>query len=517
MVRKLKTLITVIILLPITFINFSNLLIAQQNITSENKPLLLVHYMPWYQTPEVNGYWGWHWTMNHFNPNNIIDDGYREIASHFYPLTGPYDSSDDDILEYQVLLMKICGIDGVIVDWYGIEDFWDYKVINDATNSLFEYIEKSNLLFVICYEDQTIGHMVNNNHISESKVYDHGKDVMHYLQANWFNSHAYFKFADKPVLLNFGPQYFYNSSDWDSIFSDLDTSPHFFTLDNRLEPVAAGAFPWPPMWASEDGVLTQNALKNYLSDFYQKSVPWEFLIAGSFPGFYDIYNEAGLGFSYGYLDAQDGATFDFTLQMALNNDPDVVQIVTWNDYGEGTTVEPTVEFEYQYLEKIQGIKKSTNDTTFNFKAEDLRLPIQLFDLRKLYKHENDINKRLDDVFYLLIRGEVVSAITILDSVSSLTNIVNRAITHPIYILLDQNYPNPFNSTTTISFYLSEPMYVNLSVYNVGGQLIETLINSKMNTGIHSIKWDAENMSSGVYYYIIVANFYSVTKKLILLK
>ncbi len=87
----------------------------------------MVHYMPWFQTPSISGYWGWHWTMNHFNPDKIDLTGRHEIASHYCPLTGPYDSQDKDILEYQVLLMKISGIDGVLVDWYGNENYNDYN------------------------------------------------------------------------------------------------------------------------------------------------------------------------------------------------------------------------------------------------------------------------------------------------------------------------------------------------------------------------------------------------------
>jgi hypothetical protein len=81
-------------------------------VPKESQPLLLVHFMPWYQAPPKEGSWGWHWTMNHFSPGKKGENGQREIASHFYPLTGPYDSRDPDILEYQVLLMKLSGIDG---------------------------------------------------------------------------------------------------------------------------------------------------------------------------------------------------------------------------------------------------------------------------------------------------------------------------------------------------------------------------------------------------------------------
>src|SRR5215470_5926416 len=67
-----------------------------QPIVQKNyRPLIMVHYMPWYQTPATSGVWGWHWTMDHFNPNLKDENGKQSIASHYYPLTGPYDSSDD--------------------------------------------------------------------------------------------------------------------------------------------------------------------------------------------------------------------------------------------------------------------------------------------------------------------------------------------------------------------------------------------------------------------------------------
>jgi len=92
-----------------------------------------------------------------------------------------------------------------------------------------------------------------------------------------------------PVVLTFGPQYFVNSSDWDTLFSALRTSPLFFTLDNRLAPVAAGAFPWPPMWKSNaSGILTQDLLNSYLDQYYARAAAWPYLVTGAFPGFYDL-------------------------------------------------------------------------------------------------------------------------------------------------------------------------------------------------------------------------------------
>ncbi len=62
--------------------------------------------------------------------------------------------------------MKLSGIDGVIVDWYGMTDFRDYAKLNESTNKLFEQIKKAGLYFVICYEDQSIMHMVNEGFIT---------------------------------------------------------------------------------------------------------------------------------------------------------------------------------------------------------------------------------------------------------------------------------------------------------------------------------------------------------------
>src|SRR5689334_4515096 len=81
---------------------------------------------------------GWHWTMGRFDPERIGPEGRREIASHSYPLVGPYDSADPDVLEYHTLLMKVAGIDGVVADWYGSEDFNDYAAIHRRTALLFE-------------------------------------------------------------------------------------------------------------------------------------------------------------------------------------------------------------------------------------------------------------------------------------------------------------------------------------------------------------------------------------------
>ncbi len=84
--------------------------------------------------------------------------------------------------------------------------------------------------------------------------------------------------------------------------------------------------------------------------------------------------------------------------------------------------------------------------------------------------------------------------------------------------LFQNYPNPFNATTTIKYSLSKNCRVKLEIYNVLGQKIKTLINTKQNAGNHQITFDGSHLSSGIYYFRLQTDVGFVqTRKLVLLK
>lgn len=84
--------------------------------------------------------------------------------------------------------------------------------------------------------------------------------------------------------------------------------------------------------------------------------------------------------------------------------------------------------------------------------------------------------------------------------------------------LNQNYPNPFNPSTTISFNLPNAADVTLSVYNVLGQRVATLLNNrKYTSGSHTLSFDASNLASGIYIYRIQAGSYTSQKRMTLIK
>ncbi len=85
-----------------------------------------------------------------------------------------------------------------------------------------------------------------------------------------------------------------------------------------------------------------------------------------------------------------------------------------------------------------------------------------------------------------------------------------------YTLL-QNYPNPFNAETSISYALGESGNVNLTVYNISGKLVDTLVDENQNTGTYTINWDASVYACGIYFYKLTANDKTMTKRMMLLK
>lgn len=88
---------------------------------------------------------------------------------------------------------------------------------------------------------------------------------------------------------------------------------------------------------------------------------------------------------------------------------------------------------------------------------------------------------------------------------------------PEEVKLNQNYPNPFNPVTTISFALPERSDVKLSVYDVTGRQVATLVNEERSAGMHEISWDASNVASGTYMYRLEADGQVQTKTMTLIK
>jgi hypothetical protein len=128
----------------------------------------------------------------------------------------------------------------------------------------------------------------------------------------------------------------------------------------------------------------------------------------------------------------------------------------------------------------------------------IKLPVLSYAPIEVYK----------DAIYMKIQGTIYR-------IDRVTSVKEPQI--PQKFALYQNYPNPFNPTTTISYDLPERARVKLSVYNILGQEVATLVNAEQEPGRYNVKFDASDLPSGVYFYRLEAGKFIEQKKTILIK
>jgi hypothetical protein len=104
-----------------------------------------------------------------------------------------------------------------------------------------------------------------------------------------------------------------------------------------------------------------------------------------------------------------------------------------------------------------------------------------------------------------------------DGTYSYSNIINVSYDVPADFVLSQNYPNPFNPSTRISYFVPKESFVSIKVYDFLGREVTTLVSEIKSTGSYELSFDASNLPSGTYFYALITDNYSATKKMIILK
>lgn len=83
--------------------------------------------------------------------------------------------------------------------------------------------------------------------------------------------------------------------------------------------------------------------------------------------------------------------------------------------------------------------------------------------------------------------------------------------------LSQNYPNPFNPVTTITYAVSRPGRVSLKVFDILGRQVASIVNDEKTEGVYTEKFDASHLSSGIYFYQLLAPGVNETRKMLIAK
>jgi hypothetical protein len=198
----------------------------------------------------------------------------------------------------------------------------------------------------------------------------------------------------------------------------------------------------------------------------------------------------------------------------VNTSTDETIPFTWEtsyDVDSDVTYKLTVTLDYLgnvYTQDYENITdSSTAISTYEYAAFMTDLNLTLWTI-------NYVIEASDEEFTVISQvGECILENTLLS--------INSEIIPEVFAL-HQNYPNPFNPVTSLRYDLPEDAQVNITIYDMMGRVVKTLVNSSQTAGYKSIRWNATNdrnepVSAGLYLYTIQAGEFRQTKKMILLK
>lgn len=175
------------------------------------------------------------------------------------------------------------------------------------------------------------------------------------------------------------------------------------------------------------------------------------------------------------------------------------------------------------LPNVKELRSISNDAMSNPSVDLVYFPQANSDL---YWSSTSEVKHPDQAWFADFRSGLVShdvkstemfVRSVRDADDTVTYFNDQTETLPNTIQLPQNFPNPFNPTTTISFSIPSTTFIRLVVFDIIGREVEVLINEECQAGRYSVKFNSENLASGIYFYRFTAGSFVETKKMILLK
>jgi hypothetical protein len=244
-----------------------------------------------------------------------------------------YSSTDPAQVKRQIADMISRGIDGVIIDWYGPDNS-----IDAATQLVMKEAENHpGFTFAIMIDQGAI----RWNSCSGCSAQQALTDQLQYIERTYFPSPAYLTRQGQPVVTNFNIDLAY-SVDWNTASAALRTRPLFVFQNNSgfAQPLSSGSYSWVMPTTTDYGA-------NYLSSFYDMgtSFPSEQTMGAAYKGFNDTLASWGANRIMGQQCGQTWLqTFsDFNSGSGSGKELPALQLVTWNDYEEGTEIESGID------------------------------------------------------------------------------------------------------------------------------------------------------------------------------
>ncbi len=339
--------------------------------------------MPWFRAEALPDgqikweHWQWLGRGPKHDPDEMDETGRRDIASVFYPQIGPYDGRDPDVLEYHLLLAGVVGIDGFIADWYGPRTFSD-----DVFARLLAEAERRGAKAAICLEEKAFFPPYSEA-TTRADALDVAERHIRYVLQTYATSDAYLHIRSRPAFLLFVNheqgalgRHTLSPDELRALITRLNGTIFFSRSNADAAYVGIGdsAFEWVGQ-------------ADYRKDFYKATLAQNFagtgaspyIIAAAVPGFDDT-GVWGWGNGPRTISRNDGATYEEHWREAQEHNADAIQIVTWNDFQEGSSIEPAEPYGFQYLDQTEKWAGRLRHRPINL--GDNEWPLRLYNLRR---------------------------------------------------------------------------------------------------------------------------------------
>jgi len=388
--------------------------------SGDNK-YVYAHFVTWFKTRQFSGAWEM-WKSDYadaiHNPDDLLENGHRDIASTAYPLSDVYDSNDPMAMEYQFLLMKLAGVDGIIVDWDG-RRINAYR--HEGLMNVLPYLEKYHLKLILCLEEWC-GYWPKGTFPDRKAELAAAASEIRWMMDNLVNTPLYGTVGGrKPVLIfRKEPTQWFTPAEWAQLAPLIADQGGALIFGEGFVAPFAGVSDGGYFWVGS-GTLAdcEKKYKGFLTMTQSKSRTQPPLVFGSAVPCFNDTPVWGSGGGPRISPAYQGQRFKRTWELSIEHHVDLVQLVTWNDWNEGTQIEPADTYGYRYLEdtkKYAALYKGVPDPAPN---SALRLPLRLLQARQKTAKVADVSRKgtigrqLDEVRDALLGGRYDQAAQIL--------------------------------------------------------------------------------------------------------
>lgn len=292
---------------------------------------VMAFYYTWYGHPAQSGTW-YHWPEGGHKPERLTSQGLRDIGTTHYPALGTYDSFDVDVIERHLAWAEAAGIEVLIATWWGQGDFTD-RVLDPLLDAAAE----TGVRIAFYYE------VVPNDDPTRAV------DDFLYLLTRYGEHPGTFKHEGAPVIFVYSRAiHQLTYAQWESVLQEVKTSHAARIIADTNDGDWAEIFdglhmynPVPQVVAGVDMSRVYESLVRAASDHGKIAA------VTVLPG----YDDSHIGRTYPIVaPREDGQLYDRLWATAIQSRPDWVLVTSFNEWHEGSDIEPSLEHGYAYLE-----------------------------------------------------------------------------------------------------------------------------------------------------------------------